>query len=65
MNFNITSKYGQSHTSSWVFAALLEQSLLLMQAIALSAPETLDKPSKSLNFTHPTSTAEFIKPVNN
>jgi carnitine O-acetyltransferase len=52
----------QSGTSSWVFSALLEQSLLLMQAIALSNPETVEKAPKALQFTHPTSTSDFTKP---
>jgi carnitine O-acetyltransferase len=59
INFNITSKYEQSQYSSHLFATLLEQSLLHMQAIVLSNPEKLTQPPKSLTFTHPTNTTEF------
>jgi len=59
INFNITSKYTMSIFSSNIFAALLEQSLLHLHSIVLCDPDKLDKPSKSLNFTHPTVSAEF------
>lgn len=62
VSFNITCKYAQNGTSSFVFGALLEQSLLLMQAVVLSNPDTLELPPRSLKFTHPTSSASFSKP---
>ena len=55
ISFNVTGKFGRN-TNCQVFAALLEESLLHMKAIALMDPEKVDKSaSKSLEFTHPTS----------
>jgi carnitine O-acetyltransferase len=59
ISFNITSKNSQPWTSSAIYTLLLEESLLFMQSIAMSLPEKLNGPSKSLNFTHPTNSASF------
>eukprot|EP01116_Phalansterium_solitarium_P011813 TRINITY_DN27609_c0_g1_i1.p1 TRINITY_DN27609_c0_g1~~TRINITY_DN27609_c0_g1_i1.p1 ORF type:complete len:752 (-),score=261.05 TRINITY_DN27609_c0_g1_i1:208-2463(-) len=62
IDFNVTAKYPNGCTSSAIFVALLELSLLEMRAVLLSDPKYLvRRPSRSLDFTHPTSSAE-IKP---
>jgi carnitine O-acetyltransferase len=58
ISFVVTSKYNHSIHSSTVFCSLLQQSLLNMQTIVLCSPEKLSASSTSLNFTHPTSSAE-------
>jgi len=59
ISFNITSKYTQKMTSSYVFGILLQDSLLHLKAILLSDPKKLEAPSTSLKFTHPTNSAAF------
>lgn len=59
ISFVVTSKNSQAYTSSHIFVMLLEQSLMHLQSIAMSHPDKLAAPSKSLNFTHPTNSAAF------
>ena len=63
ISFVITSKYNVLGSSSVVFASLLEQSLYHLHSIVLSDPAKLLAPSQSLNFTHPTVSADFKAPV--
>ena len=53
--FNVTSKYTSPFNSSTIFASFLASALLHMKAILLANPDELRKPSKSLEFSHPTS----------
>lgn len=54
ISFVITSKISTQFNSSTIFAAQLAASLLHMNSIVLAHPDELRKPSRSLDFTHPT-----------
>jgi Choline/Carnitine o-acyltransferase len=56
MAFNVTSLHGHT-TLSRVFCSCLKQCLVQLHSIILAAPQNLQKPSVSMAFTHPTSTA--------
>eukprot|EP00667_Euglena_gracilis_P002920 EG_transcript_2927 len=59
IRFVITAKYYEKQTSASIFAAVLEESLLMIRAILLSNPELNKEPPTSMRFTHPTVYADF------
>jgi len=62
IQFCVTCKYSKTGCLSTLFANLLEQSLIQMQAIVLSDPDHDEHVPKSLSFTHPTVTIDFHMP---
>eukprot|EP00668_Euglena_longa_P046549 GGOE01062234.1.p1 GENE.GGOE01062234.1~~GGOE01062234.1.p1 ORF type:complete len:720 (+),score=178.70 GGOE01062234.1:33-2162(+) len=59
IQFVITAKYYEKQTSAAIFAAVLEESLLMIRAILLSNPALAKEPPISMHFTHPTVYSDF------